>query len=46
MQAGSEMQTLMARVFTFFYFAFFATMPIWSRLDPTKPVPARVISHD
>lgn len=46
MQAGSEMQTLMARVFTFFYFAFFATMPLWSRLDPTKPVPARVINHD
>jgi len=46
MQSGSETQTLMARVFTFFYFAFFATMPFWSRLDPTKPVPARVISHD
>ncbi|PKM01328.1 MAG: cytochrome b, partial [Gammaproteobacteria bacterium HGW-Gammaproteobacteria-6] len=46
MQSGSELQTLMARIFTFFYFAFFATMPLWSRLDPTKPVPARVTSHD
>ncbi|PKM14279.1 MAG: cytochrome b, partial [Gammaproteobacteria bacterium HGW-Gammaproteobacteria-2] len=32
MQSGSELQTLMARIFTFFYFAFFATMPLWSRL--------------
>ncbi len=46
MQSGSELQTLLARIFTFFYFAFFATMPLWSRLDPTKPVPARVTSHD
>jgi ubiquinol-cytochrome c reductase cytochrome b subunit len=46
MQSGSELQTLMARIFTFFYFAFFATMPLWSRLDPTKTVPARVTSHD
>jgi ubiquinol-cytochrome c reductase cytochrome b subunit len=46
MQSGSAMQTLMARLFTFYYFAFFATMPLWSRMDATKPVPERVPSHD
>ncbi|MBB5015168.1 cytochrome b [Rehaibacterium terrae] len=46
MQPGSELQTLMARLFTLYYFAFFAFMPIWSRIDATKPVPERVPSHD
>lgn len=46
MQPGSELQTLMARVFTLYYFAFFAFMPIWSRIDATRPVPERVPSHD
>ena len=45
-QAGSAMQTLLARVLTFFYFAFFITMPFWTRFDATKPVPERVPSHD
>jgi len=45
-QAGSAMQTLLARVLTFFYFAFFITMPFWTRHDATKPVPERVPSHD
>ncbi|MDX2299162.1 MAG: cytochrome bc complex cytochrome b subunit [Xanthomonadaceae bacterium] len=46
MQAGSETQTLMARIFTLYYFGFFILMPIWSRLDATKPVPARVTTHE
>ena len=46
MQAGSTTQTLVARILTFFYFAFFITMPIWSRLGATKPVPERVTMHD
>ncbi len=46
MQAGSATQTLMARVFTMYYFGFFILMPVWSRLDATKPVPARVTTHE
>ena len=46
MQSGSTTQTLVARFLTFFYFAFFITMPIWSRLGATKPVPERVTMHD
>ncbi len=43
---GTDTLTNIARVFTFIYFAFFLTMPIWSKLDPTKPVPERVTTHD
>lgn len=46
MQSGSTLQTWMARILTFFYFAFFITMPIWSAMDNTRPVPERVPSHD
>ncbi|GIX33971.1 MAG: cytochrome b [Lysobacterales bacterium] len=45
MQPGSELQTLMARVFTFYYFAFFITMPLWTRIDRTRPVPERIPAH-
>lgn len=33
---------LLARVATFLYFGFFVFMPIYTRLDSTKPVPERV----
>ena len=46
MQAGSTAQTLLARVLTMFYFAFFIFMPFWSRLGATKAVPERVTTHD
>ena len=46
MQAGSTAQTLLARVLTMFYFAFFIFMPFWSRLGATKAVPDRVTTHD
>ena len=46
MQSGSTTQTMIARTLTFFYFAFFITMPIWTRLGATKPVPERVTMHD
>ena len=46
LQAGSETQTLMARIFTFYYFAFFILMPIWTRIDAVKAVPERVTTHD
>jgi ubiquinol-cytochrome c reductase cytochrome b subunit len=45
LQAGSETQTLIARICTVFYFGFFITMPVWTSLDKTKPVPERVTSH-
>jgi ubiquinol-cytochrome c reductase cytochrome b subunit len=46
LQSGSETQTLMARIFTFYYFAFFILMPIWTRIDAVKAVPERVTTHD
>jgi ubiquinol-cytochrome c reductase cytochrome b subunit len=46
LQSGSEMQTLMARIFTAYYFAFFLLMPLWTRWDSVRPVPERVTTHD
>ena len=46
MQSGSTTQTMVARFLTLFYFGFFITMPIWTRLGATKPVPERVTMHD
>jgi ubiquinol-cytochrome c reductase cytochrome b subunit len=39
-------ETIIGRVLTFLYFVFFITMPIWTKLDRTKPVPERVTMHD
>jgi len=39
-------ETIIGRVLTFLYFVFFLTMPLWTKLDSTKPVPARVTTHD
>ena len=41
-QSGSDTQKLVAQILTFFYFSFFFTMPIWTAIDKTKPVPERV----
>jgi ubiquinol-cytochrome c reductase cytochrome b subunit len=46
LQSGSEMQTLMARIFTAYYFAYFLLMPFWTRWDSVRPVPERVTTHD
>ncbi|GIX35401.1 MAG: cytochrome b [Lysobacteraceae bacterium] len=46
MQSGSELQKLMAQIFTVYYFAFFLFMPLWTRLDAVKAVPERVTMHD
>ncbi|MBD8526155.1 cytochrome b [Pseudomarimonas arenosa] len=46
MQSGSATQTLMARLFTVYYFAFFIFMPFWTKLDSVKAVPERVPEHD
>jgi ubiquinol-cytochrome c reductase cytochrome b subunit len=39
-------ETIIGRFLTVFYFLFFLTMPIWTRIDKTKPVPDRVTTHD
>ena len=39
---GADRATVVARFFTAVYFAFFILMPIYTTLDKTKPVPARV----
>ena len=41
-QPPSEIKTLIAQICTILYFAFFLLMPIYSKLDKTKPVPERV----
>lgn len=43
LQSGSELQTWIARICTFFYFGFFLTMPIWSAMDTYTPEPERVV---
>jgi ubiquinol-cytochrome c reductase cytochrome b subunit len=35
-------RTFLAQICSILYFAFFLTMPIWSSMDKTKPVPERV----
>jgi ubiquinol-cytochrome c reductase cytochrome b subunit len=39
-------ETQIGRVLTFLYFAFFITMPVWTKIDKTKQVPERVTMHD
>ena len=39
-------ETIVGRVLTLYYFAFFIFMPIWTKLDQTKAVPERVTMHD
>jgi len=39
---GTDMATIVARIFTILYFAFFLLMPFYSKKDQTKPVPKRV----
>ena len=40
--APNPERTVLSRICTVIYFAFFLTMPIWSAMDKTKPVPDRV----
>jgi ubiquinol-cytochrome c reductase cytochrome b subunit len=44
MQPVTETITFMSRLFSFFYFAFFAVLYITSKNESTKPVPDRVTS--
>jgi ubiquinol-cytochrome c reductase cytochrome b subunit len=45
MQPATGGYTIMARVFALIYFAFFVLMPIYSKIDRTKPVPERISYH-
>ena len=42
MQAPTATKTLFAQIFSGIYFGFFLLMPIYSKLDKTKPVPERL----
>ena len=42
LKAPSPLFTLMGRVFSVVYFAFFVLMPWYTKIDPVKPVPERV----
>jgi ubiquinol-cytochrome c reductase cytochrome b subunit len=44
MQPVTETITFLSRLFSFFYFAFFAVLFITSKNESTKPVPDRVTS--
>ncbi len=41
-KAPTPETTLLARIFSALYFAFFLLMPIYTRLEKTRPVPTRV----
>ncbi len=41
-QPTTDLYKAMAQIGTIYYFAFFLLMPIYSKLDKTKPVPERV----
>ncbi len=41
-QPTTKLYTILAQIGTAYYFAFFLLMPIYSKLDKTKPVPERV----
>ncbi len=43
---GTGTLTWIARGLTLFYFLFFLTMPVWSRMGSFKQVPDRVTTHD
>ena len=45
MQPAEGLYTLLARIFTVLYFAFFLLMPWYTRAETTKPVPERVTYH-
>ena len=42
LQPATGVYTLLSRVFTILYFAFFVLMPFYTRIEKTKPVPTRV----
>jgi ubiquinol-cytochrome c reductase cytochrome b subunit len=45
LRPAEAVYVILARIFAVIYFAFFWLMPFYSRLDPVKPVPERVVYH-
>ena len=45
LQPAAGLYVVLARIFTVVYFAFFVLMPFYTKLDPVKPLPARVTYH-
>jgi len=45
LQPATTTYTILARVFTILYFAFFILMPIYSKIDKTKTPPDRITYH-
>jgi ubiquinol-cytochrome c reductase cytochrome b subunit len=45
LRPAESVYVILARIFAVIYFAFFWLMPFYSRLDPVKPVPERVLYH-
>jgi len=43
LQPADGVYVVLARIFTVIYFAYFWLMPIYTKLDPVKPVPERVV---
>jgi len=45
LQPAEGIYVLYARIFTVLYFAFFLLMPIYTRIEQTKPLPERLTYH-
>jgi ubiquinol-cytochrome c reductase cytochrome b subunit len=45
MQPAEGLYVVLARIFALIYFLFFILMPLYTSLDPVKPVPERVVYH-
>jgi ubiquinol-cytochrome c reductase cytochrome b subunit len=45
LQPAEGLYVMLARIFTVLYFLFFLGMPIYTSLDPVKPVPQRLTYH-
>jgi ubiquinol-cytochrome c reductase cytochrome b subunit len=45
LQPALGLYVVLARILAVLYFCFFLLMPLYTRLDPVKPVPERVVYH-
>jgi ubiquinol-cytochrome c reductase cytochrome b subunit len=45
LRPAESVYVILARIFAVIYFAFFWLMPFYSRIDPVRPVPERVVYH-
>ena len=45
LQPAEGLYVVLARIFALIYFLFFILMPLYTSLDPVKPVPERLVYH-